>query len=147
MRRVRNRWGEPVFLFIACLLQHARDRYYIAGDDDSWLDIPYWVCAYANNQHAYAPFASNSPCLQSAVRGAEQRARRLGSDVTDDPAASSFAKAMARSIGTVTIIDANAEVARRIWWKPRSPFRGPHPPCSVHKRDDIPRMHAAQVLV
>jgi hypothetical protein len=53
--RFRNRWGEPVFLFIACLLQHARDRYYIAGDDDSWLDIRYWVCAYANNQHAYAP--------------------------------------------------------------------------------------------
>ncbi len=55
MRRVRNRWGEPVFQFIACLLQHARDRYYIAGDDDSWLDIPYWVWAYANNQHAYKP--------------------------------------------------------------------------------------------
>jgi hypothetical protein len=58
MRRVRNRWGEPVFKFVACLLQHARDRYFIAGDDDSWLDIPYWVCAYANNQHKYAPFAS-----------------------------------------------------------------------------------------
>jgi hypothetical protein len=57
MVRVRNRWGEPVFKFIACLLQHARDRYYIAGDDDSWLDIKYWVCAYANNQHAYAPHA------------------------------------------------------------------------------------------
>ncbi len=50
-----NRWGEPVVKFIACLLQHARDRYYIAGDDDAWLDIPYWVCAYANNQHEYAP--------------------------------------------------------------------------------------------
>ena len=74
MRRVRNRWGEPVFKFIACLLQHARDRYYIAGDDDSWLDIRYWVCAYANNQHAYAPFASNThacdqPCVAlSSVR-------------------------------------------------------------------------------
>ena len=78
MRRVRNRWGQPVFKFIACLLQHARDRYYIAGDDDSWLDIKYWVCAYANNQHAYAPFASNSPCLRSAVRGAEQRASQVG---------------------------------------------------------------------
>ena len=33
MRRVRNRWGEPVFEFIACLLQHARDRYYIAADE------------------------------------------------------------------------------------------------------------------
>jgi hypothetical protein len=57
MRRVRNRWGEPVFKFVACLLQHARDRYYIAADDDSWLDSTYWVCAYANNQHAYAPHA------------------------------------------------------------------------------------------
>ena len=70
MRRVRNRWGEPVFEFIACLLQHARDRYYIAADDDSWLDIKYWVCAYANNQHAYAsphprfpPMPSKSPCV------------------------------------------------------------------------------------
>ena len=63
MCRVPNRWGEPVFKFIACLLQHARDRYYIAGDDDSWLDIPYWVCAYANNQHAYAPVSQQCPML------------------------------------------------------------------------------------
>ena len=42
--------------------------------------------------------------------------RRLGGDVTDDPAASSFAKAMETSIGTVTIIDPNAEVFRRIWF-------------------------------
>ena len=63
MRRVRNRWGEPVFQFIACVLQHARDRYYIAGDDDSWLDIKYWVCAYANNQHAYGPHAQQRPML------------------------------------------------------------------------------------
>jgi hypothetical protein len=39
----------------------------------------------------------------------------LGGDVTDDPAASSFAKAMVLSIGTVSIIDTKAEVARRIW--------------------------------
>ena len=66
MRQVRNRWGEPVFLFIACLLQHARDRYYIVGDDDSWLDIRYWVCAYANNQHAYAPYAQQLSLLASS---------------------------------------------------------------------------------
>ena len=35
--------------------------------------------------------------------------------MTDDPAASSFAKAMKRSIGTVTIIDENGEVFNRIW--------------------------------
>ena len=52
---VSHWWGEPLFQFISCLLQHARDRYYLTADDDSWLDIPYWVCAYANNQHAYAP--------------------------------------------------------------------------------------------
>ena len=57
------RWGEPVEQFIACLLQHARDRYYIAADDDSWLDIKYWVCAYANNQHAYAPHAQQWPVV------------------------------------------------------------------------------------
>ena len=73
MRRVRNRWGEPVFKFVACLLQHARDRYYIAGDDDSWLDIPYWVCAYANNQHAYVLHAQQWPVVASAVRGASER--------------------------------------------------------------------------
>ena len=49
------------------------------------------------------------------MRGTEQRARRLGGDVTDDPAASSLAKAMETSIGTVTIIDPNAEVFGRIW--------------------------------
>ena len=63
MCRVPNRWGEPVFKFVACLLQHARDRYYLAGDDDSWLDIPYWVCAYSNNQHAYAPVSQQCPML------------------------------------------------------------------------------------
>ena len=73
MCRARNRWGEPVFQCVACLLQHARDRYFIAGDDDSWLDIKYWVCAYANNQHAYAspqprfpPMPSKSPCVAVA---------------------------------------------------------------------------------
>jgi hypothetical protein len=35
--------------------------------------------------------------------------------VTDDPAASSFAVAMERSIGTVTIIDDDAKVFMRIW--------------------------------
>jgi hypothetical protein len=78
MGRVRIRWGEPVFKFIACLLQHARDRYYIAGDDDSWLDIKYWVCAYANNQRAYAPFPSISTFLRSAVRGAEHLRAQVG---------------------------------------------------------------------
>ena len=74
MRRVRNRWGEPVFRLIACLLQHARDRCYFAGDDDSWLDIRYWVCAYATTSTRTPPFpavarACDQPCVAlSSVR-------------------------------------------------------------------------------
>ncbi len=65
---IRNRWGEPVFKFVACVLQHARDRYYIAGDDDSWLDIPYWVCAYAYNQPPPPP----PPCPSTLPAHAQQ---------------------------------------------------------------------------
>ncbi len=68
MRRVRNRWGEPVFKFVACILQHARDRYYIAGDDDSWLDIPYWVCHRCGDKHklcgACAPAPAPVKCAE-----------------------------------------------------------------------------------
>ena len=88
---VSHWWGEPVVLFIACLMQHAKDRFYRSPDDESWLDTPYWVCAYANNQH------------------------ELGSDVTADPQSSSFRKAMRRARGTVSVIDAIAETYKRIW--------------------------------
>jgi hypothetical protein len=61
-----SRWGEPVEQFISCLLQHARDRYFVAEDDDSWLNIPYWVCAYANNQWEYAPVSACACCRTCA---------------------------------------------------------------------------------
>jgi hypothetical protein len=72
-----SRWGEPVEKFISCVLQHGRDRYFIAADDDSWLNNPYWVCAYANNQWAYAPISACACCRTCApklrVRQAERR--------------------------------------------------------------------------
>eukprot|EP00928_Gymnodinium_smaydae_P063564 TRINITY_DN47107_c0_g1_i2.p1 TRINITY_DN47107_c0_g1~~TRINITY_DN47107_c0_g1_i2.p1 ORF type:complete len:1081 (+),score=138.48 TRINITY_DN47107_c0_g1_i2:349-3243(+) len=54
-------------------------------------DSPYWVCAYANNQW------------------------NLGTDVTSDPAETSFRKAMALSEGTLSILDADGVVFQRIW--------------------------------
>ena len=55
--RAPKRWGEPVYQFISCLLQHAKDHYYCVADDDAFLDVPYWVhareCAHANS-HACA---------------------------------------------------------------------------------------------
>ncbi len=61
------------------------------------------------------PFPAIARAWRSPTCGAEQRARRLGGDVPDDPAASSFAKAMETSIGTVAIIDEDATVFNRIW--------------------------------
>jgi hypothetical protein len=92
---VSHWWGEPIEQFISCLLQHARDRYYLTADDDSWLDIKYWVCAYANNQHAYAPrwadVAAGTRALENALhriraayacmqaqRGRDDRPRAFG---------------------------------------------------------------------
>ena len=71
------------------------DRHYSSKGDESWLDVPYWICAYANNQHD------------------------LGADVTADPSQSSFRKAMALAAeaggGTVTIVDLEAVTWTRIW--------------------------------
>ena len=55
----------------------------------------YWVCAYANNQH------------------------QLAGDVTEDPAATSFNKAMALSEGTLTILDRGGVSYTRIWYADR----------------------------
>ena len=40
---------------------------------------------------------------------------RLSGDVTDDPAASSFAKAMALSVGTLSVLDTDGICFKRIW--------------------------------
>ena len=82
---VSHWWGNPVINMIKCLEQHAADRQ---------LDIEitaYWVCAYANNQHA------------------------LGGEISDDPNESSFRKAMALSDGTISTVDTNCTTYSRIW--------------------------------
>jgi hypothetical protein len=39
----------------------------------------------------------------------------LDKDLTDDPAESSFAKAMEVSVGTLSVLDKGGEVFKRIW--------------------------------
>ncbi|CAE7470307.1 TTLL3A [Symbiodinium sp. CCMP2592] len=60
---VSHWWGEGVLDFVACLEQHATIH-------SLGLDAPYWVCAYANDQH------------------------ELGSALGTDPKASSFFRAL-----------------------------------------------------
>ena len=79
---VSHWWGEPVADFIACIEQHAADRG--LGDD-----VPYWVCAYANNQHHLAPLVN--------------------------PDASPFRKALDLSVGTVTVLDQGGMCYTRVW--------------------------------
>ena len=79
---VSHWWGEPVADFIACIEQHAADR----GLED---DVPYWVCAYANNQHHLAPLVN--------------------------PDASPFRKALDLSVGTVTVLDQGGMCYTRVW--------------------------------
>lgn len=82
---VSHWWGEPVILFLRCLEQHARDH---KLDDDA----PYWICAYANNQHD------------------------VGGDVTADPSESSFVKAIELAEGRVlSIVDDAGVTYTRIW--------------------------------
>jgi hypothetical protein len=59
---------------------------------------------------------STPPSMTGAgLRVALTALDRLSCDVTDDPAASSFAKAMALSIGTVSVLDKGGNVFLRIW--------------------------------
>jgi len=55
------------------------------------LDAFYWVCAYANNHWA------------------------LGSDVSADPGQTSFRRALAIAVGTLSVLDASSEAYKRIW--------------------------------
>ena len=82
---VSHWWGEPVVQFLACLEQHAADHGLEA-------DAAYWVCAYANNQHA------------------------LEDDVTTDPAQSAFVKAIKLAEGRVlSVLDEGGVCYTRIW--------------------------------
>ena len=102
---VSHFWGEPVLEFIACIEQHSADRALGLG-------CKYWgalshklreivsvcvrlalasVCAYANNQWD------------------------LGGDVTNDPANSSFWRALDQAEGMISVIDKNAICFTRVW--------------------------------
>ena len=81
---VSHWWGETVFHFIACLEQHAVDH--SLGED-----APYWVCAYATNQH------------------------NLEGELGTDPQEGPFRRAMHLTQGTVSILDRNATCFCRIW--------------------------------
>ena len=80
-------WGEGVLAFIACLEHHARDR----GISEH---TPYWICAYAINQHN--------------IHGDLQ-------PVTANPQDTPFCKAMQLTKGTVSILDSQAVYFGRIW--------------------------------
>ena len=56
--------------FVKCVETHAKHRYSVPGFTyEDWLDIPYWVCAYANRQHAGSEECAPLYALQpSSVR-------------------------------------------------------------------------------
>jgi len=92
---VSHWWGEVIVDFIKCLTEHSlrrgldsRTGTFHRKDKQSG---HYWVCAYANNQWD------------------------LGSDVTLDPAHSSFFKAIELSEGVLQVIDREAVTYSRIW--------------------------------
>ena len=61
----QKRWGEPVYQFISCLLQHATDHYYSVADDESFLDVPYWVCTrecMCTHSHAHIHIREHGLC-------------------------------------------------------------------------------------
>ncbi len=50
--------------FVKCVETHAKHRYSVPGFTyEDWLDVPYWVCAYANRQHA-----GSEECALSLLR-------------------------------------------------------------------------------
>ena len=82
---VSHAWLEPIKLFLACLRRHAAIR------ELSVQASAYWVCAYANNQHA----------LEGAI--------------SDNPRKTSFYKAMQLCCGVLLVLDSNATPFSRIW--------------------------------
>jgi len=78
-------WGEKIFNFVACCECHAKKRRLSDGA------ALYWVCAFANNQHD------------------------VESDISVDPASSSFRKAMRLADGVLLILDPATTAFHRIW--------------------------------
>jgi len=81
---VSHWWGEPVVQFIACVAKHLHHRQLAET-------VPYWVCAYANNQW------------------------QLNDELGRTPSTSSFRRALDVSHGTLSILDNSATVYTRIW--------------------------------
>ena len=81
---VSHAWVEAVSSFFACLLKHAQLRLLTSS-------TAYWVCAYANNQHA------------------------LHEEISTNPRKTSFYKAMSLCVGVLLILDHHATPFQRIW--------------------------------
>ncbi|CAK9091491.1 unnamed protein product [Durusdinium trenchii] len=81
---VSHAWKEPIVNFVACLRKHLTVR-------DLGRESPYWVCAYANNQH------------------------RVDEEIPEDPRESAFFRAMKVSDGVLLILDTHATPFTRIW--------------------------------
>lgn len=75
---------EPVCKFVACVEQQAMVRE-LQGS------TPYWVCAYANNQHCVAE------------------------DITSNPRSTSFYRAMQMCEGVLLVLDSAGTPFERIW--------------------------------
>ena len=104
-----SHWAEPILEFFKCLLEHAWARGFeseegttMGRSSSSGERLPhplylggrpphYWVCAYANNQWT------------------------LASELVEDLAETSFARAMRISMGTVSVVDRSAGCFGRIW--------------------------------
>ena len=81
---VSHAWKEPVATFFACVVRHANLRRLSCSS-------AYWVCAYANNQHA------------------------LQEEINANPRKTSFYQAMSSCVGVVLILDHDATPFQRIW--------------------------------
>ncbi|CAK9106537.1 unnamed protein product [Durusdinium trenchii] len=81
---VSHAWKEPIVNFVSCLEKHLAVR----GLSP---ESPYWVCAYANNQHT------------------------LDKEITEDPRETAFYRAMKASEGVLLILDKDATPFSRIW--------------------------------
>ena len=77
-------WIEPVRDFVRCLAKHLVVR-------DLADKTPYWVCAYANNQHM------------------------LDDELSGDPRTTSFYRAMKLCVGILLVLDEEATPFMRIW--------------------------------
>ena len=102
---VSHFWAEPILEFFKCLLEHSwargfEDEFGFHNGQEMFHGHPfylggrsprYWVCAYANNQWT------------------------LASELVEDLAETSFARAMRISMGTVSVVDRSAGCFGRIW--------------------------------